>query len=184
MKIVAFNGSPRKKGNTSAIIKSLLKGAESKGHKVKSYNVAKLKIGGCVACMKCNDKSDYCVKKDDMTDIYKEINEADYLIFGSPIYFGHVTGQFKTFMDRLYPYCKEDFSIQDLPGKKVITVVTSGAPAEMFCEQVHEFFKTWFQDFFKMQITHQLTMGDLKEKPIDSDDEVCKQAFEIGNSLS
>ncbi len=105
MKIVAINGSPRKwKGNTERVLKPFLEGASSAGAEVEVIYVKEKNIKPCLGCNSCFLKTPgRCVQKDDMADIIESIRSSDVIVLASPIYVGGVTGQTKTFLDRLTP---------------------------------------------------------------------------------
>ena len=104
MKAVCFLGSPRKKGNTAALLDSVISGL-TQGGKVESELVflheKNIKpCNGCEACKKEGSKG--CAIQDDMSDIYPLIRKADLIIFATPIYWWSVTAQMKLLIDRLY----------------------------------------------------------------------------------
>lgn len=105
MKIIAINGSPRKKGNTAELLKRALEGAKEGGAKTKLYHLYELEYTGCVSCFACkkkgNDCKGLCVIKDDLKEVLEEILKCDALIIGSPIYFSDVTGEIRSFLERL-----------------------------------------------------------------------------------
>ncbi|MGB9936632.1 MAG: flavodoxin family protein [Methanobacterium sp.] len=105
MKLIGINGSPRKKCNTATLLKSALDGAESKGAETELINLYNLKYTGCRSCFACKkrDGKSYgkCKPKDDLKDIFKQIESSDAIILGSPIYYGTITGQMKSFIERL-----------------------------------------------------------------------------------
>ena len=87
MKIVVLNGSPRVNGNTAAMTKAFAEGAAEAGHEVEIVPVAKLKIAGCLGCEYCHTKGGgKCVQKDDMRKLYPLLEEAEMIVFASPIY--------------------------------------------------------------------------------------------------
>lgn len=109
MKIIGINGSPRKKWNTSTLIKQALEGARSEGAETELIHLYDLNYKGCKSCFACKTKGSKsygkCNVKDDLTDIFKKIEDADAVILGSPIYFGVVTGEMRSFMERMiFPY--------------------------------------------------------------------------------
>jgi multimeric flavodoxin WrbA len=111
MKVMAFNGSPRKTWNTATLLQKALEGAASKGAQTKLVHLYDLKYTGCKSCFACKTKDGpsygRCAAQDELTPILKEVAEADALILGSPIYFGGVTGEMKSFMERLlFPYLR------------------------------------------------------------------------------
>ena len=102
MKIVVLNGSPRKGGNTEIMTQAFTKGAEKKGHEVVNLPVGTMKIRGCMACEYCFSHNGECAQKDDMTQVYAELKDADMVVFASPIYWFDITAQLKAVIDRLY----------------------------------------------------------------------------------
>jgi len=115
MKVIAINGSPRKNWNTATLLKHALKGAESAGAETKLVHLYDLTYKGCVSCFACKLKGGEsfgrCAVKDDLAPVFEEIRTANALILGSPIYFGDVTGQMRSFLERLlfqYPIYDPD----------------------------------------------------------------------------
>ena len=109
MKVLAFNGSPRKKWNTSTLLENALEGAASQGAETELIHLYDLNYKGCISCFACKTiggKSyGKCAVKDDLAPIFKKIEVANAIILGSPIYYGTVSGEMKSFMERLlYPY--------------------------------------------------------------------------------
>lgn len=103
MRILVLNGSPRKNGNTARMVGAFEKGAKENGHVVSVAQVGAKKIQGCKACEHCKEKEPgVCVLKDDMQEIYKQIMEADMIIFASPIYYFTMTGQIISAINRTY----------------------------------------------------------------------------------
>ena len=101
-KVVAFNGSPRKDGNTSILIGHIFAELETEGITTELVQVGKKKIRGCTACMKCFEKKDgHCVFDDDIVNTcIDKMVDADGVILGSPVYFLDVTAEMKGLIDR------------------------------------------------------------------------------------
>lgn len=106
MKIIAINGSPRKKDNTATLLEKALEGAANKGAQTKLIHLYDLNYKGCLSCFSCKrlgGKSyGKCAVKDDLFDIFDQIEKADALLLGSPIYFGEITGAMRSFLERLF----------------------------------------------------------------------------------
>ncbi len=142
IKVIAVNGSPRKKWNTATLLERALEGAASKGAEIELVHLYDLKFKGCVSCFSCKmiDGPSYgkCVVKDDLTPLLKTIPDVHALILGSPIYYGTVTGEMRSFMERLFfpysPYIDPPGSL--FPGK-ILTgfIYTLGATEEMAKER-------------------------------------------------
>jgi len=109
MKIIAINGSPRKKWNTATLLEHALEGAKSLGAKTELVHLYDLDYKGCTSCFACKLKGGKsygkCAMKDGLTPVLEKIADADALILGSPFYFGTATGEMRSFMERLmFPY--------------------------------------------------------------------------------
>jgi multimeric flavodoxin WrbA len=126
MKVMAFNGSPRKKWNTATLLGKALEGAASQGAATELIHLYDLNFKGCISCFKCKTiggKSyGRCAVKDGLTPVLKKVEAADALILGSPIYFGTVSGEMRAFMERLlFPFFTYTRPPQSLFPKKVPT---------------------------------------------------------------
>ncbi len=103
MKVVAFNGSPRKDGNTSILIQHVFQALEKEGIDTEMVQVGGSKIHACMACYQCVKNQDkHCtVKTDILNACIDKILTADGIILGSPSYFANVTAEMKAFIDRV-----------------------------------------------------------------------------------
>ena len=108
-KIIVLNGSPRKNGNTSALVKAFREGAESAGHTVTEFWLGGMKINGCRGCCAGGKNPESpCVQKDDMEQIYPAYKEADVVVLASPLYYWTISGQLKCAFDRLFAVAECD----------------------------------------------------------------------------
>ena len=135
MKIIGFNGSPRKGGNTSTIMKEMLKGAQEGGADIELIHLSDFHIEGCIGCEKCRKDKTCTQFYDGMHLLYPKIEQAQGIILGSPTYNYTMTPLMKCFIDRLYPYF--DFSEQR-PGPYSSRLANRGKRALIFgvCEQI------------------------------------------------
>ena len=126
MKILALQGSPRKNGNTAALLDDFLRGIEGSGkHGVSRFNLANMNIKSCSACDSCKKTNTFCVVNDDMQTLYNEFLEADMLVFATPIYWWSISSQLKLFIDRLYGLNFEDYPDR-FAGKRIVLILTYG----------------------------------------------------------
>jgi len=102
MKVVAFNGSPRKDGNTTILINRLFRELEKEGIETELVQLSGKEIRGCTACYKCfKNKDQQCsVKNDVANECIEKMIGADGIILGSPVYFIDVTPEMKALIDR------------------------------------------------------------------------------------
>lgn len=103
MKVVAFNGSPRKDGNTFVLISRLLEELGRQGFDTEIVQLSDKEIHGCIACFKCFENLDRrcAVKKDPMNEYIEKITKAEGVVLGSPVYFQDVTPEMKALIDRV-----------------------------------------------------------------------------------
>jgi multimeric flavodoxin WrbA len=103
--VIAINGSPRKKWNTATLLEHTLEGAKAQGSETELVHLYDLDFKGCTSCFACKLKTGKscgkCAMKDDLAPVLERIAGADALVLGSPIYFGNVTGEMRSFMERL-----------------------------------------------------------------------------------
>ncbi|MCP4755477.1 MAG: flavodoxin family protein [Proteobacteria bacterium] len=102
MHIIAFNGSPRRKGNTSSLIKAVLEGAASAGAETTEVRLHDIAMKGCMGCLSCREKHGICAQKDELSPYLEAIKTCDGMVVGCPIYMFRVSGQMKLFVDRIY----------------------------------------------------------------------------------
>ena len=103
MKVLLLNGSPRK-GNTRSALEAISEGmVENLTADVELIDVAKYRVDGCLACEYCSNGNKKCVNtKDDGQFLVDKIEEADVVIFGTPVYWWGITAQLKAVIDRIY----------------------------------------------------------------------------------
>ena len=109
MKVMAFNGSPRKKWNTATLLEKALEGAASEGAKTELVHLYDLNYKGCISCFACKTRGGKsygrCAVRDDLKPVFRRVEKAGAIILGSPVYFGTVSGEMKSFMERLlFPF--------------------------------------------------------------------------------
>lgn len=101
-KIVVVTSSPRKGGNSETLAQKFAKGAAAAGDEVKFVAVRDIKLQFCTGCLYCQ-QHEKCVLNDGMNALYDDFQNADVLVFATPVYYYAVCGQLKTFLDRLNP---------------------------------------------------------------------------------
>ncbi len=104
MKVVAFNGSARKDGNTAVLIRRVLHVLKAEGIKTELVQLAGEQIRGCNACRTCySTKNKRCIIEDDNVNAYiRKMLKADGIILGSPVYFSMMTPELKALIDRAF----------------------------------------------------------------------------------
>ena len=100
-RVLILSSSPRKNGNSDTLCHNFASGAKDSGNEVVEIFINDKNINYCKACAYCEKHNGVCTIKDDMVDIIKEIFVSDVIVFASPVYFYSISGQMKTFIDRL-----------------------------------------------------------------------------------
>jgi len=103
VEIIGIVCSPRKGGNTEILVEEALNAAREKGAKTEIVLMADKQINPCNACEGCVENG-ACVIEDDMQEIYQKLENADGIIFGTPVYFNNVSAQAKAVIDRTYAF--------------------------------------------------------------------------------
>jgi len=153
MKVIGINASPRKRANTQTLVETVLNGAAESGAETRFVNLRELKINGCLGCEGCKKHLGKCVQKDDLTLLLHEMTTYDAIVMGTPVYWYHVTAQFKMLVDRLYcflefgenPETGEQTIKSEFPnGKKFIFIISRGdpEPADLF-PQFYDHLNEW-----------------------------------------
>jgi len=135
VKVIGFNGSPRKNANTATLVETVLKGAASKGAETRLVHLNELNMKGCQGCGACKKDPGRCAIEDDLSPLLQEMKECDAVVLGSPIYWFRVSAQLKTLIDRFYCFMGEETDAETgektpyfaFPtGKKFVFVTSQG----------------------------------------------------------
>lgn len=212
MKVIAINGSPRKKWNTATMLEHALEGATSKGAETRLFHLYDLNYKGCVSCFACKKKGGKsfgrCATSDSLTPVLDEIRGTDALILGSPIYFGEVTGEMRSFLERLlFPYLLYEEGGRTLFPRRIRTawIYTMNIPEDRVnemglervfqfnkfllemligpCESLMSFDTLQFEDYSKYAAgMFDVAAKRKRHKNVFPDD--CQKAFDLGARLA
>jgi multimeric flavodoxin WrbA len=141
MKVIAFNGSPRKHGNTALLIDTVLEQLTQEGIAAERVQLGGRKIRGCTACMKCfaNQDRRCAVDGDILNTLVEKMIAADGLIIGSPTYFANVSTEVKALIDRAGMVAiANGYMLKRKVGAAVVAVRRAGATAVF--DAIHKFY--------------------------------------------
>ena len=167
-KIVILNGSPRKNGNTSVLVKAFAEGAESAGHTVTEFFLDSMEIYGCIGCFGGHSSKECpCVQKDDMDLIYPAVKECDVVVLATPLYYWNMSGQIRTAIDRLFALEEGDGNL--LRGHERAAVLLMAAEGHGF-KDVLTYYNHLMEHLHWKNLGHVLSggnmnVGDIKGKP-------------------
>jgi multimeric flavodoxin WrbA len=177
MKILALNGSVRKRGNTDLLIDQILKGSEEKGHKSEKLYLYDYDILPCMDCRDCKRGNYVCSQHDGMKKIYPKMGKADLIIFGTPNYWNGPTGKTKLLIDRMRPFVPS----RKLEGKKWV-VVSPSAEGPNSCKLLVDMLRLSF-GYLGMKFTGKVLAKAYEKGEIKKNQKALKKAYDLGMSL-
>lgn len=179
-KIVVLNGSPRRNGNTSALVRAFTEGAESAGHIVTAFFLNDMDIHGCRGCFGGHSSRPCpCVQNDDMDRIYPAVRDCDVLVLASPLYYWNMSGQLRTAVDRLFALEEGDGNL--LRGHDRAAALLMAAEGQDF-EDVLRYYTHLTEHLRWKNLGHVLAggnggIGDIAGKP------ELQEAYALGKSI-
>ena len=178
--IVILNGSPRRKGNTSALVRAFTEGAEKAGHIVREFFLSDMNIHGCKGCFSGHSTKECpCIQRDDMDQIYPAVRESDVVVLASPLYYWNLSGQLRTAMDRLFALEENDGNL--LRGHDRFGVLLMAAEGHDF-EDVQAYYSHLMKHLRWTELGHVLAGGNADVGDIDEKPEL-QQAYALGQSI-
>jgi multimeric flavodoxin WrbA len=164
MKILGLVGSPRKGGNTDILVDEVLKGSAKNKHTTEKIYLYSIDIAPCIDCRACKKGKLECVLKDGMQELYPKLEEADVIVFGTPLYWYGPSAKMKLLIDRLRPFVES----KKLKGKQAVLVIPSEEGADA-CNHIVGMFNLSFK-YLGMEIASVLLpkaseKAEVKQKP-------------------
>lgn len=211
MKVIAINGSPRKKWNTATLLEKALEGAASEGAETELIHLYDLNYHGCTSCFACKlkDGKSYgkCAMNDELTHVLAKLKDADAVILGSPVYLGNSTGEMRSLMERfIYPYlvysanpttlypknipvgyiytlgAKEEYL--DTVGFRKVIELNEGVATRIFgySESIYSTDTYQFDDYSKY-VSDRFDPAEKAKRREEVFPQDCEKAFEMGKSF-
>ena len=192
MKILVISTSLRSNSNSEILADEFIKGAIQSSHEVEKISLRDKKINFCIGCDVCQT-TQKCFHKDDINEIVQKIHDADVIVFAGAVYFGGVSGQFQTLLDRTYPLFPWKPNLkQTHKFRDVYLLVTAGDLDSSFTDPVVKKVEDWIKHFngtwLKCSAPAKLAgivrglgvheSGKIREFP-----DALKEAFEMGKSI-
>jgi multimeric flavodoxin WrbA len=187
MHIIAFNGSPRSKGNTSAIVAAILDGARSRGAQTSEIRLHDINFKGCLGCFGCRKNPGFCSAKDELSPYLEAIKTCSGMIIGCPIYMYRISGQMKLFVDRVYSLYANlpegGYKSMVPPGKTYALVTSQGAPNSAQYQKSIAYLAGMTGSGLGMEEVGRIIHTESEPNPALSDQGLLKQAFEVGRKM-
>ena len=182
--VLILKGSPREKGNSSALADQVAAGARAAGAQVESLVLQNMNIQPCNACDACHESGDgQCVLEDDMQSLYPKLRSADAIVLASPVYWFTMSAQLKLCIDRWYAL--EGPRGNALKGKQIGIVLaygdtdpfTSGAINAI--RSFHDMFRYIRADIVGIVYGTAMNVGDAQKQP-----DLMERAYKLGRKLA
>jgi multimeric flavodoxin WrbA len=181
MKILGFSGSPNKNGSTATLVNKVLNIAEENDHETSFYALNDLNINPCQDCGHCKE-NEGCDLDDEMNSLNKKIEESDYVVIGSPIYYGEVSAQTKLFTDRFFSVFNS--KTRDFDGKKAVLIYTQGNPDPAIYQNYTDHQKTYLYNLMNFDVVNTLVAAGIHSKEdLLEKEEIIKEAEDIGRGI-
>ncbi len=131
----------------------------------------------CLGCFACQ-KTGKCVIKDDMNEIVPKMEQADVLVFATPIYYYEMSGQMKTLLDRANPLFVSDYRFRD------VYFLSSAAEDEDFVPQrAQSGLEGWIECFEKAHLTGSVFGGGVTDVGEIKGHHALAEAYEMGKAI-
>jgi multimeric flavodoxin WrbA len=183
MKVVAFNGSPRKEGNTAKLIGHVFSELEKEGIETEMVQLGGKSVHGCIACMKCFENKDKkCViDKDIVNDCIAKMAEADGIILASPTYFADLTPEIKALIDRAGMVAIANDNLFKRKGGAAVVAVRRAGSIHAF-DSINHFF-TISQMIIPGSSYWNMGIG-LAEGDVEEDEEGIRTMENLGQNMA
>lgn len=177
-KVIVVTSSPRKNGNSEILAQKFAEGAGTAGNEVQFVAVRDIGLQFCTGCLYCNSH-DRCILSDGMNTLYDSIQNADVLVFATPVYFFAVSGQLKTFLDRLNALYYRDNKFKD-----VYLLATSADGEESAMDGAVKDIQGWIDCFEGVTLKGVIRGVNVTEKGEINNTVFPEQAYNMGKSIN
>jgi len=188
--ILVVEGGGRPNGNTSQLAECFAKGAGEAGHKVEIVSLQKNEVKGCLGCNACRYGKP-CVQKDSFNSIVPKIENADMIVFASPLYFWTISSKLKAFIERFYCLAQKDDNpplgrYEKYPEKDCALLMTAADDFFWTFEQAVSYYRFAIVNYIGFHDRGMLLAGgcgDTNGKPqIDKTGHLA-EAYEFGKNI-
>lgn len=187
MQILAFNGSPRPQGNTSAVLAAMLEGARSRGAEAVEIRLHDIDFKGCLGCFGCRKNPGRCSAQDELSSWLEAVKTCAGMIIGCPIYMYRISGQMKLLVDRmysLYASLPQGGYTSMVPAGKTYALVTSqGAPNDLQYTKSIAYLAGMTGSGLGFEGVGRILHTQSADKPAASDRALLERAFDIGRKM-
>jgi multimeric flavodoxin WrbA len=181
LNVLGVVAGPRRNGNTGVLVKTVLEGAKEGGHEVEEIFLGEMDIGPIQAL---DGKLVY--PEDDMVKLYPKIESMEALIFGTPIYYDHVSARAKLFIDRLHYYSRthgEEYRNKFPDGVKIINIITYAWDNPNGYNQILDWLKGRMEGYWNMDVVGHLKAEGTNKRRVSEREDLLRNSRDLGRSL-
>jgi len=177
-KVLIVSSSLRGGSNSEILAREAERGAKDAGNDVEFLSLKGKDIKFCIGCLACQNTRK-CVQKDDMAEMIEKVQNADVLIFATPIYYYEMSGQLKTFLDRCNPLFPQENKFKD-----VYLITSSYDDAKNASDIAANGLGGWVACFEQSRLAGVLAGGGVNEpKDATSNKDLLQKAYELGKNV-
>ena len=173
-RVVILSTSPRKNSNSEALAEAFAKGAIESGNDVEIIRMREKNYRFCLGCFACQ-RTGKCVIKDDMAEIVPKMEQADVLVFATPIYYYEMSGQMKTLLDRANPLFVADYRFRD-----VYLLASAAEDEDYVLQRAQSGLEGWIECFEKARLAGTVFGGGVTEPGEIQGSSTLDNAYEMG----
>ncbi len=176
-KITILVSSMRSKSNSEMLAEAFRRGAEESGHTVEWIPLKGKEIRYCSGCMVCNT-TNVCTIQDDAPEIVRKIQQAQVVVFATPIYFYEMAGQMKTMLDRTTPIFSAEYEFRD------VYLLAAAADTDVHAiEGAEKGLQGWIDCFEKASLAGTVFAGGVTAPGEIEGHEAIQRAYQIGKAI-
>lgn len=179
--ILVLTGSPRKGGNSDMMADAFIVGAQASGHHVNKFRAAAKTIHGCRACDTCWTKGTACSFKDGFTELEPLLENADVIVFATPLYWFGMSSQIKAAIDRFYAY-NRPACVRPLKIKEGVLLICGADKGTKIFNGAIETYKN-IVDYMKWQDKGILAVPEVSAKGDIAHTDALKNAEKLGRNI-
>ncbi len=176
-KVLVISSSPRVGGNSDILADAFVKGAKEAGNDVEKVNLAGKRIEFCRGCFSCQT-TQRCVIRDDADQIEQKMQDADVLVFATPIYYYEMSGQLKTMLDRGNPLYTTEYKFRD-----VYFLSTAAEDEEYVPKRALSGVEGWIECFQNAKLAGSVFAGGVTDKGEIEGHKALNDAYEMGKEI-
>lgn len=177
--MLILTGSPRRGGNTDKLADAFIAGAQQAGHTTIKYTTADKRIKGCIDCQTCFKKGVACSVPDDFNELAPLLEQADMVVFATPMYWFSFPTQLKAVIDKLYSYL---ISKRTLKIRECALLVSGGVDDESKFDGIVKSYKL-IAEFLNWEDSGVVIVPGLHDKEDVLKTDGLKRAEELGRNI-